>query len=224
MKSLNSKIFVSLNLIILLIIFSQVSLSQTKIVGELTLAANSPSNSEIFITVNGERAENGRSIISPSEISTPQNINAKISFTNTGSITVAPNSTLNLSFDSTSISGSLQSGEFIIYSNPNVAVRFSTPDGSVTIPVSNNLHSFEVKIANGKSTVYSILGATQFNGTSIPAGDYFPKQANNKPSGKSSAGNSGLLILGILGAVGAGILLAVSAASGNDSGTVSPVR
>jgi hypothetical protein len=224
MKFLTSKLFVSFNLIIFLLVFSQFSLSQTKIVGELTLAANSSVNSEIFITVNGERAEKGRSIMSPSVISTPQNINAKISFANVGSITVSPNSELNLSFDSSNMSGSLQSGEFIIYSNPNVAVNFSTPDGNVTVPVSNNLHSFEVKIANGKSTIYSILGETQFNGTSISAGGYFPKQLNDKPSGKSSDSNSGLLIIGILGAVGAGVLLAVSAGSGSNGGSVSPVR
>lgn len=225
MYSILTKVSTVFTLFAFLIVFSHVSLGQTKMTGVLTLAETSPSVNDAYVTVNGERAESGRTIVSPAEIVTPSNINAKVTVTNLGSVTISPNSTLNLRFDSSSISGVLVTGEFIVYSNPNIAVDLATPDGKISIPASSKLNSFEVKIVNGKSTVYSILGSTDFNGNKIAAGDYFPRPPKeNEVQKKSSGGGSNGMLIGILlAAVGGGVLLAVVSSSGGNE-TVSPVR
>jgi hypothetical protein len=150
-------------------------------------------------------------------------MNAKIAVSNVGSVTISPGSTLNLNFDNSNMSGILVNGEFIIYSNPNVSVDFSTPDGKISIPASSNLNSFEVKIVNGKTTVYAILGSTQFNGTTVSAGEYYPSKPKDDVQKKSSGGGNGILIALLLGAVGGGVLLAVASSSGSNN-SVSPVR
>lgn len=225
MNFLNIKNITSVTLVLLLVSFPQILLSQTKVVGELIIAETTPSGNELSINVNGSRAESGRSIMSPSSIVTPANLNAKVILPKVGSVTVSPNSNLELSFDSSSISGNLNSGEFIIYADPKIAVNFSTPDGNITVPVSDGLNSFEVKIVGGKTTVYSLFGKTQFNDQAILAGEYYPKQANkDKADVKKSDGksNSGLLILGIVGAVGAGALFALAGGGSSSSNNVSP--
>jgi hypothetical protein len=223
MNSWSTKFIVVFTLFVFVVSFSHVSLAQTKITGVLTVAESSPTVTGAFVTVNGERAESGRTILSPSEIVTPVNMNAKIAVANVGSVTISPNSTINLNFDNSNLSGILVNGEFIIYSNPNVSVDFSAPDGKISIPASSKLNSFEVKIVNGKSTVYAILGAAQFNATTISAGEYYPSKPLDVVQKKSSGGSNGMLIALLLGAVGGGILLAVASGSGNNN-AVSPVR
>ncbi len=221
-----TKCFTALTLVVLLTMFSQILLAQTKVTGELTLAETARSPVGSFVTVNGERAETGRTIVSPAEIVTPANINAKVAIANVGSATLAPNSTVNLRFESGSISGILVSGDFIIYANPNVAVDLATPDGKISVAASSKLNSFEVKIVNGKSTVYSILGSTEFNGKSIAAGEYYPSRPKDSAPAttKKSGGSGGLIIAAIIGTIGGGILLAVASSSGGSNSTVSPVR
>jgi hypothetical protein len=227
MKFLVTKLVATFILTVLLTVFPQTLFSQTKVVGELSLSEIPSAEGKQFVRVNGEDAEDGRSVMSPSEIVTPSSINANINIPKGGSIKVSPNSKLNLTFNSSNISGSLQTGEFLISSDPKVAVNFSTPDGFLAIPVSDKLNSFRITIIDGKTTVYTLLGSTQFNDVVVAAGDYYPRAPKNKDrSGATkSSGNSGLLFVGVGGAIAVGILLALSQSSNDSSsGPISPVR
>lgn len=223
MKYSSIKILTSFFLTILLLVFPQILISQTKVVGQLSLSEIPSRDGKKFVTVNGETAEDGRSIMSPSSIVTPSNVDAKVTLPEVGSVKISPNSRLNLSFSKTDISGTLRMGEFIIYANPKVTSKFSVPDGEIIIPANDTINSFEVKIVNGKTTVYSILGDTLFSGLVVPAGDFYPKKRDDANT-KKSGGGTALLFLGIAGAVAAGALLALSGSSNNSgNGNVSPV-
>lgn len=226
MKYSSTKVFTSFFLTLLLIVFPQVLISQTKVVGQLSLSEIPSRQGNKIVTVNREPAEDGRSIMSPSSIATPANVDAKVTLPNIGSVKIAPNSRLNLSFNESSISGTLQEGEFIIYANPKITCKFSVPGGELTIPANDSINSFEVKIADGKTTVYSILGDTLFSGLVVPAGDFYPKKRDDDDKAGKKGGGSGiaLLFVGIAGAVAAGAFLALSGSSDNSgNNNVSPV-
>ncbi len=74
------------------------------IMGELTVNGAD-------VTVNGETANTGRTIFSSNTIATPANSGAIVNLGALGQIELAPNSSINLTFDENGISGTLTSGQ-----------------------------------------------------------------------------------------------------------------
>lgn len=109
--------------------YSMVALAASdKIVGELSISgknADGPS-----VTVNGEVAQNGRSIFSSSTIATSPNASAVISVAKVGKIELAPDTTMVVSFNEKGFSGDLIAGKITVLGvSENVSVK--TPDGKV---------------------------------------------------------------------------------------------
>ncbi len=104
--------------------YSMVTLASTeRIAGELLISGKNSS-----VTVNGEAAQNGRSIFSASTITTPENANAIINLGKIGKVELAPNTTLNISFTDKGINGDLLSGKVTVL-GANQAVNIKNTDG-----------------------------------------------------------------------------------------------
>lgn len=229
MKSFARK-FLALNLVLAVLAVSPLYLlGQEKFMGELVVTKLAADG---FVTVGGERVESGRSIAAASEIATSAQASAKVLLPQTGTILIAPDTRLNLSFINASISGDLISGEITIETTPNTTLSFLTPDGAVTLPVAAQSNVVKITVANRKTRVQTLTGQVGFNNVLVSAGEFYPRADDGTNSGKppndSSArrGISPLIIVGILGAVGAVALIALSSSSSgsNDVPVLSPVR
>lgn len=126
---MNSKIWMrkALSMCLVVAIYATYSMvvlaASDKTVGELSVAGKNPA-----VMINGEEAQNGRSIFTSSTIVTPEATSAVVNIAKVGKVEIAPNTTLTLSFDENSISGSLTSGKVTVLDASN-DVNFTTPDG-----------------------------------------------------------------------------------------------
>lgn len=126
---MNSKIWMrkALSMCLLVAVYATYSMvalgASDKTVGELSVVGKNQT-----VTVNGETAQNGRSIFTSSTIVTPEATGAVINIAKVGKVEIAPNTTLTLSFDENSINGSLADGKVTVLNASN-NVNFTTPDG-----------------------------------------------------------------------------------------------
>ena len=223
--------FVAFCLVLMILLASPpFLLAQNKLVGELVITKNSP---EGFVSVNGERAISGRSVTSTSEIITSSRASAKILLPQTGTVLISPNSSLNLSFINSSISGDLVSGEVTIETVPNTSLNLLTPDGNITTPNQNQANIIKVTVVNKRTRIQTLTGAVNFNNVLVSAGEFYPRNTNAAAAAdnadSSSNGIKPVYIIAILGAVAAAVAVALAAgSSGNDnaasSSIVSPTR
>jgi len=228
--------FTVITLVITILVSSPNFLAaQQKLLGDLSVTNNSP---EGFVTVNGERVTSGRSIPSPSMILTSPQASAKISLSNTGTISLSPNSKLNLSFINSSISLDIFSGEVTVETVPNTSLNLFTPDGNLTLPIENQANTIKVIIVNNKTVVQTLTGKAMFNSVSVSAGETYPSAPTtvatpNKPvvtnndDSRDSKGFNPLIIIGLVGAVGVIALVALSGGSSGNNETppvLSPTR
>ena len=125
---MNSKVWIRKALSLCLVVatmatYSMVALAGEKIAGELLI-----SDQNAFVLVNGEKAQDGFSVLPSSTIVTPENTSAIINLDKIGKVELAPNTTLSLSFNKNSISGDLAAGRLTVLSAAN-AVTVKTVDG-----------------------------------------------------------------------------------------------
>lgn len=110
--------------------YSMVTLaSSERVAGELSVSGKNINGETPFVKVNGETAQNGRSIFSSSTIVTPENANATINLGKIGAIELAPNTTLTLSFNEKEISGDLLAGQVTVLNSSDV-VNIKILDGT----------------------------------------------------------------------------------------------
>ena len=94
--------------------FSMVSLAASNApVGELMVVGNASADSA-SVTVNGEPAQSGRTIFSPSTIKTSENAGAVVNLGKAGKIELGPNSSFTLSSDSNKVGGDLMAGTITV--------------------------------------------------------------------------------------------------------------
>lgn len=141
-----------------------------QLLGQLTIESNSSTS---FIEMNGEMAVSGSTVLPATEIVTPGESSAKISFGKVGQIELAPNSKINLNFSETTISSVLTSGQLTLAAAPNIRIAIQTADGIITNPDRSKNNVFIVDFANGKTRVRTQRGTATFNGTAIPEGQTF---------------------------------------------------
>ncbi len=221
--------FIVVSLSITILVSSPMFLAaQQKLLGDLSITTTSPDG---FVTVNGERAVSGRSISSPSAISTSPQASSKIFLAKTGSVLISPNSKLNLSFINSSISVDITSGGLTVQTVPNTSFNLQSPDGNLTLPVENQENIVKIEVVNGKTTVRTLQGKAQFNSVSVSAGEYYPLNsvndgASSKPKEKDdNKGYNPLLLVGLLGGAAAIALIVLAGSSkNNDAPVVSPTR
>jgi hypothetical protein len=203
----------------------QVLPAQKILVGELVITKTS---SDAVVLVNGLPAVSGVSVTSPSDIMTSPGATAKLLLPQTGSVLISPNSKLNLSFVNSSIAGDFLAGEITIETEPNTAINLFPLDGTITTPNRGQVNIVKVSTQNGRTRVDTIKGQVLFNIVSVSAGESYTSGTNSRTSADSTSSSGGVnpyLIFGVLGAVGAAVLVALSVSS-SDSGNpdVSPTR
>lgn len=109
--------------------YSMVALAGSeRVAGELLITGKNSNGESPFVKVNGEAAQNGRSIFSSSTITTPENADAVINLGKLGKIELAPNTTLALTFDDNGISGDLIAGRVTVLS-ASESVNITTLNG-----------------------------------------------------------------------------------------------
>lgn len=150
--------------------------ARRQLLGQLTIEGSSVTSS---ITMNGELTVSGSTVLPATEIVTPGESSAKISFGKAGQIELAPNSKMNLNFSETTISSVLTSGQLTMAAAPNIGITIQTPDGVVTNPDQSKNSIFIIDFVNGKTRVRTQLGTAAFNGTAIMEGQTFSEGMSN---------------------------------------------
>ncbi len=166
----NVRFFTLVLLGIILIVSSIRVTARQQLLGQLTIDSNSGTS---FITMNGELTVSGSTVLPATEIVTPGESTAKISFGKAGQIKIAPNSKMNLNFSETTISSVFSSGQLTMVAAPNIGITIQTTDGVVTNPDQSKNSVITVDFVNGKTRVRTQLGTAAFNGTPITEGQTF---------------------------------------------------
>jgi len=110
--------------------YSMVTLANSeKVAGELLISGANTADENSFVKVNGEAAQNGRSVFSASTIATPNANGAIINLGKLGKIELASDTTLALSFNEKGISGNLLAGRVTVL-NAADAVNIKMIDGT----------------------------------------------------------------------------------------------
>jgi hypothetical protein len=132
--------------LVILTTSSMIALAGTEtksLMGEITVSGQATTGSTASVMLNGESAFTGRTFFSSGTIATPANVNSTVSLGKLGSINLSPNTTLSLSFDEKTISGTLSAGEIRVSNAEGVEVKIQTNAGLVTNE-SNLAKSFTV--------------------------------------------------------------------------------
>ncbi len=104
--------------------YSMVALAgNNNVVGEILVSGDN-------VTVNGEVVKSGRTIFTSSTITTPENSSAIVNVNKIGKVKIAPNSTLQVSFDENGIKGDLLKGK-VTTLDTNKVVNIKTPNGEI---------------------------------------------------------------------------------------------
>jgi hypothetical protein len=92
--------------------------------GRLMLAGNES------ILVNASRAKSGTTILSGSQIQTPEAVEAAVQLGSAGRLHIEPNTNLTVIFDKTSVAVNVVSGSAFVAANPGVTSTVTTPEGT----------------------------------------------------------------------------------------------
>lgn len=130
-KWINKAVSLCLMLTLLATYTVSVSAKTDRLAGELTIAGKLTNGEIPAVLVNGETAQNGRSIFSSSAITTPADASAIINIAKLGKIELAPNTTINITFDETGINGDLVAGKITVL-GATADVSIKTPNGQIT--------------------------------------------------------------------------------------------
>lgn len=130
-KWINKVVSLCLTLALLATYSVSVSAKTDRLAGELTISGKLSNGETPAVLVNGETAQNGRSIFSSSTITTPADANAIINIAKLGKIELAPNTNISVTFDETGINADLIAGKVTVL-GATADVNVKTPNGQVT--------------------------------------------------------------------------------------------
>ncbi|HEY0428939.1 MAG TPA: hypothetical protein VGC76_14250 [Pyrinomonadaceae bacterium] len=95
----------------------------SSLAGEIIVSGHNTNGAEPLVMLNGERAFSGRTFFDSGVISTSDTASATVKLGKLGYLTLAPNSTMNLSFSENTISGKVISGDVKVFNNEGVNVN-----------------------------------------------------------------------------------------------------
>lgn len=129
----------------MLVTSSAMALASTKAepMGEITIVRTAEGENS-FVTVNGERAFSGRTVLANAVITTPENARAIVNLGKAGSVEIEPNSTVQLGFTETTVAGKLNAGDLKVAAPAGISVQVETANGIVT----NNVAETSVLAVN----------------------------------------------------------------------------
>jgi hypothetical protein len=128
-----------------------------KLMGELTVSGASLESDTAYVTIDGERALTGRSVLPSSNITTT-NVGATVSLGEAGRVEIAANSSVNLEFTEKSINANLTAGKVKIYNAAGVEAKVTTKDDVVT-GKTGEVNAFAVDVQSGTTSVLAEIGA-----------------------------------------------------------------
>ncbi|MGI8789078.1 MAG: hypothetical protein ACR2HG_15160 [Pyrinomonadaceae bacterium] len=104
------------------------------LMGELTVSGQGANAS---VLLNGEAAFTGRTFFSNSTIATTEDTTSTVKLGKLGYINLSPNTTLSLSFDEKTISGTLEAGQIKVFNADGVDVKIQNLNNanSAVVPV-----------------------------------------------------------------------------------------
>lgn len=167
--------------------------------GELIVSGSSA------VTINGEAANTGRTVFSSNTIATTGEAGAIVNLGKLGQIELAPNSSMSLTFDETSISGALLNGRVKVSGANDVAASITTQTGVATAE-SNQAKNFTVSFDGAKTNVASEAGVVTLteNGSAIKVGQQ--QTDTDDDEGGFFNGGSAVIYAIVFGAAAAAII------------------
>ena len=112
---------------------SMIALAGTEnksLMGEITVSGSKANGTAPFVLLNGENAFTGRTFFSNGTIITPGDVTSTVKLGKLGYIIMNPNTTLSLSFDEKTISGTVSAGSVKVFNAEGVDVKIQNADGS----------------------------------------------------------------------------------------------
>ena len=189
--------------------------------GELIVSGSNASGDAAFAMLNGERAFSGRTFFSSSTVATTEENNATLKLGKLGSVNLAPNSILSLSFGDNKISGNLIAGQVKVFSSEGVEVKIQTPDQVVAGDAARS-NVFTVDVRAGATDANAETGAVRLsNGDAV-----LPAQSGQQTTTDGNSYVGPLIVFAAIVAVAA--VLVIRHNNNNNSTTtttiVSPTR
>lgn len=103
------------------------------LMGEITVSGTGTDAPAVLL--NGESAVTGRTFFSNGTIVTPENVTSTVKLGKLGYVVINPNTTLNLSFDEKTISGTVSNGDVKVFNAEGVEVKIQNA-GNANLAVS----------------------------------------------------------------------------------------
>ena len=136
---------------------SMIALAGTEnksLMGEITVSGNGGTP---FVVLNGENAFTGRTFFSNGTIATPENTTSTVKLGKLGYITMSPNTTLSLSFDEKTISGTLSAGDIKVFNADGVDVKIQNFNNALAVPMNKGQDDDDDKGILGGSAVGPVI-------------------------------------------------------------------
>lgn len=111
--------------------------------GELIISGSGADGSEPGVTLNGEKAFSGHTFFSSGTISTTESASATVKLGKLGSVQLAPNSVLGLSFGDNAINGTLTAGQIKVLNSEGVIVNIVNAEGSAVTATESGLYNVD---------------------------------------------------------------------------------
>jgi len=96
------------------------------LLGRLMLSGSEP------ILVNGNSANSGTTILSGSQLQTPQGVEATVQLGSAGKLFIEPNTNLTVTFDKTNVNVKVAAGNAFVAANAGVASSVTAPNGKTS--------------------------------------------------------------------------------------------
>ena len=118
---------------------SMIALAGTNksLMGEITVSGQTTDGNAPFVLLNGENAFTGRTFFSNGTIATSDAITSTVKLGKLGYVVLSPNTTLTLSFDEKTISGTLSAGDAKVYNAEGVNVNIQNLAATNVASMSN---------------------------------------------------------------------------------------
>lgn len=114
---------------------SMIALAGDKsLMGEITVSGQNANGNAASVTLNGESVFSGRTFFSNGTIATADEVTSTVKLGKLGYVVLNPNTTLNLSFDEKTISGTLSAGQIKVFNADGVDVKIQNLNNA-TAPV-----------------------------------------------------------------------------------------
>jgi hypothetical protein len=142
----------TMTLALALAMIASVVIANPAMMGRLKTRNNKP------VTVNGNKATSGTTLLSGSDIQCPDKVGATLDLGPLGRIDIAPKSDLKVDFTNSTVSVELRSGYVVLTTNKGISGTVNTNDGEVfhTNSAMNSSVIAKTKGVNGAETAASV--------------------------------------------------------------------